>query len=105
MRLRNLTGFAGATPLSDRKGGCSCDRRLVSAFPIGHRCTPAVPQVDWEWRRERTYMLRPLAFVLHFFDVTGEQEEAYKKSLLISRKDKKDMGFEVKLKKEVVLDS
>eukprot|EP00903_Cladosiphon_okamuranus_P007817 g7563.t1 len=36
---------------------------------------------------------------------TPEQEEAYKKSLLISRKDKKDMGFEVKLKKETVLDS
>ncbi|CAM9374641.1 unnamed protein product, partial [Hapterophycus canaliculatus] len=36
---------------------------------------------------------------------TREQEEAYKKSLLISRKDKKDMGFEVKLKKETVLDS
>ncbi|CAN0035517.1 unnamed protein product, partial [Scytosiphon promiscuus] len=36
---------------------------------------------------------------------TPEQEEAYKKSLLISRKDKKDMGFEVKLKKEAVLES
>eukprot|EP00752_Nemacystus_decipiens_P006227 g5617.t1 len=36
---------------------------------------------------------------------TPEQEEAYKKSLLISRKDKKDMGFEVKLKKETMLDS
>lgn len=36
---------------------------------------------------------------------TQSQEEAYKKSLLISRKDKKDMGFEVKLKKETVLDS
>ncbi|CAM9976055.1 unnamed protein product [Ectocarpus sp. 6 AP-2014] len=36
---------------------------------------------------------------------TREQEEGYKKSLLLSRKDKKDMGFEVKLKKETVLDS
>lgn len=42
------------------------------------------------------------ALCLFFFSV---QEEAYKKSLLISRKDKKDMGFEVKLKKDPVLDS
>ena len=34
-----------------------------------------------------------------------KQEEAYRKSLLISRKDKKDMGFEVKLKKQAVLDA
>lgn len=33
------------------------------------------------------------------------QEEAYKKGLLISRKDKKDMGFEVKLKNQAVLES
>lgn len=36
---------------------------------------------------------------------TTAQEEAYRKSLLISRKDKKDMGFEVKLKKQAVLDA
>ncbi|CAM9198538.1 unnamed protein product, partial [Ectocarpus sp. 12 AP-2014] len=36
---------------------------------------------------------------------TREQEEGYKKGLLLSRKEKKDMGFEVKLKKETVLDS
>lgn len=37
--------------------------------------------------------------------VFGLQEEAYRKSLLISRKDKREMGFEVKLKKQAVTDS
>lgn len=43
-------------------------------------------------------MTRPAA-------IAFAQEEAYRNSLLISRKDKKDMGFEVKLKKPVLLES
>lgn len=56
------------------------------------------PTLRWSWLFPNFVFAFPLFF-------SSSQEEVYKKSLLISRKDKKDMGFEVKLKKEIVLDT